>query len=246
MTEEDLQRAERNAEDLLLWQQWKASGGTPESLAPLMARFEPMLRSKMGPYLGKVRLIPDTAIEMEFRLQFVEALKTFDPEKGNLGTHVYRAVDRAKRFIANHQNVGRVSEARVYQIKTFQTALSELQDSLGREPTTKELSEDLGWSKAEVTRMQSELRNDLVSQFFEGGDAFAFAPSVTQETLALFKYELDDKERQVFAHVTGLGAPRIESTAELSKKLGIPDYTISKIKKGIARKLAPFMDDKVS
>ena len=232
-------RAKKTSE-LELWRAWKDGGMKSEDLKPLLKSFKPMIRSKVNVYKGKVKMIPDSAIESEFQLRFVDALRSYNPDKGSLGTYVYRYLDKAKRFIVENQNIGRIPENRIYKIKLFTNARDELSEELGRPPTTKELSGRLRWSLAETDRMESELRNDLVAQGFEE-DPYTFTPSKSEEVLRLFKYELTGNERAVYEHLTGLGRKKITSTGEIAKELGMPDYRVSRLKTAIHKKLKRYL-----
>ena len=232
----------KKGDELALWQAWKDNGQRPEDLRPLLASFTPMLRSKINVYKGRVKMIPDAAIEAEYQLQFVNALRSYDPSRGSLGTYVYRYLDKAKRFIVSNQNVGRIPENRVYKIKIFQTAKDTLSEDLGRDPTLKEVANHLGWAEAEVERMDSEMRSDLLTQGFEE-DPYAITPSKSEEVIRLFKYELEGTEREVYERLVGLGRPRMASTGDIAKAMKLPDYQVSRIKKNIQKKLQGYITE---
>lgn len=231
----------RQARDLALWKKWHDGGHRREDMEPLLKNFEPLIRLRMSPFLGRVRLVPDSVIEAEFKLQFVEALRVYDPEKSSLITHVFRYLDKAKRYIADKQNVGRIPENRIYKIKTYTNALNNLRDKLNGEPSIKQLSVELGWPEAEVKRMASESRADLSSHGFEE-DPFNVMPSKSEEVLRLFEYELEGDERAVYQHLTGYGKRHIVSTGEIAKVLGMPDYRVSRLKANIERKLRKYLE----
>ncbi len=233
-------RKKRQDRELALWKSWKDGGMQVDDLKPLLRSFRPMLRSKANVYKGRVKMIPDSAIESEFQLRFVDALRSYDPSKGSLSTYVYRYLDKAKRFIVENQNVGRIPENRVYKIKQFTTARDFLTDDLGRPPTTEEVAKRLGWKKSEAERMDSELRNDLMTQGFED-DPYTLSPSKSEEVLRLFKYELSGNERSVYEYLTGYGKPQTTSTGEIAKKLKMPDYRVSRIKDSIQKKLKHYL-----
>ena len=239
---EDQQKLkDKQAKELALWQAWVDGGKQPRDLQPLLRSFRPMIRSKTNVYKGRVKMIPDSAIEAEFQLRFVDALKSYDPSKGSLGTYVYRYLDKAKRFIVENQNIGRIPENRVYKIKQYTTAKDELGEELGREPSVKEVAEKLGWKMAEAERMDSELRSDFMTQGFED-DPFSLTPSKSEEVLRLFKYELTDNEREVYEYLTGYGKPHITSTGDIAKRMKMPDYQVSRLKAVIQKKLKRYLD----
>lgn len=236
------QRADKKARELEMWRKWKEGGQKKEDLAPLLESFTPMIKSKVNIYAKKVR-IPPSAIELAFQVEFVNALKSYNPDKGAaLGTYVYRHLDKGRRWIAENQNIGRIPENRIYKIREYNTAKEELMDSLGREPTIKELAKSLEWSEAEVDRMDSEQRTDLITQGFED-DPFALVPSRTEEVLRLFKYEVTGEQREVYEYLTGYGKPKLTSTGEIAKKMGIQDYQVSRIKSQIEKKLRRYLKE---
>jgi DNA-directed RNA polymerase specialized sigma subunit len=239
----DLTVQTKRQKELELWKQWKQSGEDPRYLQPLLRSFRPMIRSKSNVYKGRVKMIPDAAIEAEFNLVFVKALKNYDPSKGSLGTYVYRYLDKGNRFITNNQNIGRIPENRIYKIKPFTVARDELEEELGRPAKTEEIAQRLGWSIAETTRMETEVgAGDLTTQNFEE-DPSVVSTSREQEVLRLFKYELTGNERVVYEHLTGLGRPQIKSTGEIAKKLKMPDYQVSRLKKAIAKKMSRYINE---
>tara|TARA_B100000131_G_scaffold221323_1_gene212910 strand:+ start:86965 stop:87858 length:894 start_codon:yes stop_codon:yes gene_type:complete len=238
----ELQLDDKKAREIELWTAWKEGGQNPSDLEPLLRSFRPLLRSKMNVYKGKMKMIPDAAIEAEFQLRFVDALRSYNPEKGSLGTYIYRYLDKSKRFIVENQNIGRIPENRIYKIKAYTTAKDELSDDLGRVPSVPEIAERLGWSLAEANRMDAELRNDLMTQGFED-DPYSITPSKSEEVLRLFKYELSGDERDVYEHLTGFGKKQLTSTSEIAKQLKMPDYRVSRLKNSIQKKLKRYLHD---
>ena len=233
--------SDRRAREFEMWKKWKLGGMKPEDLSPLLRSFRPLIQSKINVYKGKVKMIPDSAIEAEFQLRFVEGLRKYDPTKGvALSTYLYRYLDKAKRFIVENQNVGRIPENRIYKIKQYTVARDELSDELGTVPSTKQVAQKLGWSVKETERMESELRNDLTSQGFEE-DPYALTPSKSEEVIRLFKYELSGDERTVYEYLTGQGKPQKTSTAEIAKLIKQPDYKVSRIKNSIQKKLKRYI-----
>lgn len=233
---------DRKQRELNLWLDWKNSGYSTDKLRPLLQSFMPLIRHRMNVYIGRVKMIPDSAIEIEFQLRAVDAFRTYDPSKGSLSTYVYRYLDKAKRFIAEHQNVGRIPENRIYNIRKYTSARDELADQLDREPTTKELASKLKWSEPEVARMEAEMRSDLTTQGFED-DPYALTPSKSEEVLRLFKFELEGDERKVYEYLTGYGAQQIFSTRDIAAKMGVPDYQVSRLKNSIQLKLRRYLED---
>lgn len=231
----------RKQRELALWGAWVQGGKRKEDLEPLLKSFEPLIHHMAGPYLKKLYLVPDASILAEFKLQLVEGLHTYDPSKGaSLGTHLQYAMRKAKRFIAEHQNMGRIPENRIYKIKKFEETRDALAEKLERDATDEELAKSLGWSTKEVRRMSEELRGDYTAQGFED-DPTSLIPSREAEVLKLFKYELEGDELAVYEHLTGYGREQITSTSELGKRLGLKDYQVSRIKDKIRSRISQYL-----
>lgn len=233
---------ERRAREIKLWRDWKDSGEHVDKLRPLLKSFIPLIRSRANVYLGKVKMIPDSAIEVEFQLRAVDAFRSYDPTRGgSLGTYLYKYLDKAKRFVAEHQNVGRIPENRIYSIRRFTTARDDLTEELGSEPTVKQIAKRLQWTEPEVERMESEIRSDLTTQGFED-DPYALQPSKSEEVLRLFKYELEGDERTVYEYLTGSGREFVSSTRDIAGRMKLPDYQVSRLKNVIQSKLREFLE----
>lgn len=230
----------RQAKELEMWRRWKEGGMQQKDLAPLLRSFRPMIRARVNMYAHKVR-IPPSAIDLNFQIEFVHALRSYDPSKGALGTYVYQYLNKGKRWIAEHQNVGRIPENRIYKITPYNNAVARLTEELGREPNEDEVADELGWNAKEVSRMAAEQRKDLVLQAFEE-DPSTIIPSKTEEVLKLFKYELSGEQKEVYEYLTGFGKPRLTSTSDIAKKLGIKDYQVSRIKSQIEKKLKRYIN----
>jgi DNA-directed RNA polymerase specialized sigma subunit len=232
-------RAALRAREHEMWRTWNEGGRKKEDLRPLLKSFAPLIKSKVYTYRGKLQQIPDSAIEMEFKLQFVNALKSYNPEKGTLSTYVYTYLDKAKRFIVETQNVARIPEPRAYKIRDYKRTIEELSEKLGRQPTDAEIAKKMKWRLAEVERMGLELRDDLITSGFVD-DPTSIVPTKDSETLKMFRYELVGKEREVYDYLTGQGKPMIQATGKLAKELGMRDYQISRIKASIEKKFRKY------
>lgn len=233
---DDLGETKKN--ELQLWHDWKKSGEDPNRLRPLINSFRPMIRMKANVWANHVDL-PPAAVHAEFNKQFVNALRTYNPNKGAaLGSWVTTNLRKAQRWVTTYQNPARIQEKRVYQVGRFQTAKSQLDEQLGREPTSFELSEHLGWSEPEVSRMNSELRRALPSSGFESGlDPTTIMPSRELEVFNLIRYDLTPEELTVYEYRTGYGGKPTLRPGEIARKLGKSPSYVSRIQNAISEKM---------
>jgi hypothetical protein len=233
--------SEIKAQDFELWQKWKAGGEQPEDLRPLLKNFRNMIRGKANFWASRADL-PPASVHAEFNLQFVNALKSYNPNKGAaLGTHVTNRLKKAQRWVSQNQDPIRAQEKRYYDMGRWDNTFATLSDQLGREPTTREMAENMGYSEAEAGRMEREKRKALYSSGFEGYDPTQIMPSAEGERLKLVRYELiDPTELSVFDYTVGTyGKPQLKPS-EIAKKLGISPSKVTRIRQKIAGKLEEY------
>ena len=222
--------------EIQLWQQWKDGGMQPQHLKPLMQSFKPLVAHRANIWAGKVRDVPASAIRAEFNNQFVQALQTYDPNRGTaLGTHITHTLKKAQRFVTTYQNPARIPENRIYRIQELKDATQRLDEEFGRPPTQLEIADHLKWSPRQVEFLQKEVRVSRPTGQFEH-DPMTFTPSRQQEVLRLLPYELTSEEKQVFEYLHGVGGkPRLEP-GQIAQRLNMSAPKVSRLKKTIAEK----------
>jgi DNA-directed RNA polymerase specialized sigma subunit len=232
--------SDKQKADFDLWKAWKEGGENPNEFRPLLHKFRGMIRKRANRWANQADL-PQATVFAEFNKQFLHAAKTYNPNKGaGLGTWVDNNLRKAQRWVATYQDPTRVQEQRYYKIGEFQGAVSHLDDVKGREPSTRELAEHLGWTEKEVGRMQSELRGSLFSSGFEY-DPTTILPSREAEVLRFVRYQLGNEELQVYDYTTGaFGKPQLKP-GEIAKKLKMSPSKVSRIRNKITGIIEDYM-----
>ena len=223
-----------------LWSDWHKSKD-PEKLDQLVESFQPLTNKYVGMYRSAP--IPDSALEAMSKHYLVEGLKTYDPKKGALNSHLNNYQKGLYRFVTQHQNVVRIPEHRSRKIGTYQRVKSSLEDQLGREPTGLELSEELDWDIREVERMEKELVKDLISE--KGEEEFGLQSYLTfddfgrnKEILEMLYYDLNPEEKLVYEYIYGVGGkPMKNSTREVARALRWSEDKVRRIRRNIASKM---------
>jgi RNA polymerase nonessential primary-like sigma factor len=236
--EDDLRSKQK--QEFQMWQTWKNGGQKKRDLRPLVRSFKPLVAHQANVYAGRVRDIPPAAIRAEFTNHFVQALDSYDPNRGAaLGTHIRHQLKKARRFVTTYQNVGRIPENRIYKIRELQDAESRLDDEFGRSPTQLELADAMKVSPKTVDYLQREIRRAVPTGQFES-DPSTFVPSEQKANLRLLRYDLNPDEQQVYEHLYGLGGkPRLGPGA-IARKLNMSAPKVSRIKRSIADKYAKY------
>jgi DNA-directed RNA polymerase specialized sigma subunit len=227
--------------DLELYNAWKEGGKKPNDLRPLLSNFKPLIRSRSNSWAKRADL-PPAFVQSEFTDQFINALNTYNPNKGTaLGTWVTTNLRKAQRGITKYQDPLRIQENRYYQLGAWDNTKASLEDQLNREPSTQEMAEAMGWSEAEANRMESEKRKTLYSSGFETGDPTTLMPSREAEVMRLIRYELTPEEQLVHDYTKGEnGKPQLRP-GEIAKKLKVSPSKVSRLRDSIAKKIERHM-----
>jgi DNA-directed RNA polymerase specialized sigma subunit len=231
---------QRQKREMEMWTQWQQGGQKKKQLRPLLKSLRGFVNHRANVFAGRVRDIPPAAIRAEFTNQAVQALQSFDPNRGTkLTTHIGHQLKKAQRFITTYQNPGRIPENRIYRIRELQDAETRLDEKLGRAPTQLELSDQLKWSPRQVDVLQREVRKALPTGRFEH-DPSSFVPSRQKEVMRLLPYELNNDERAVFEYIYGVGGKPKLGPGAIARKLGMSAPKVSRLKRSIAGKYAKY------
>lgn len=151
--------SEAKKKDIEAFAKWKETGDK-ESLGALMKQLHPVIYSQVERVAGT---LPKAAISAEAKKWTYKAIESYDPSKGaSLSTHVLNYLPKIRRLNYKFQNSARLPENLQLQYSNYQTAVSHLQESLGREPLDDEIAKHLNWSKPLVVRFRGSLYEDLV------------------------------------------------------------------------------------
>jgi len=217
-------------DDINAWQAWKSSGDR-QDLGNLFKRVEPIIQKEVSRWSSGPVARP--VLNLEAKKLSLNAFKTFDPSKARLNTHLTNNLKGLSRIVYTHTNPARMPEHQVLKMNSFLTVRNSLEEELGRDPTTVELSENLAWSPREVEVYQGQMRTGYsTSQPVPPG----FEKYDSDRAFIDFVYnDLADQDKLVFEYTTGYGGKRVLSAQELIKKTGMTQGQISHSKRRIRR-----------
>lgn len=217
-------------DDVDAWQAWKSSGDR-QDLGNLFKRVEPVIQKEVSRWASGPVARP--VLNLEAKKISLNAFRTFDPDKARLNTHLTNNLKGLSRIVYTHTNPARMPEHQVLKMNSFLTVRNSLEEELGRDPTTLEISENLAWSPREVESYQGQMRTGYstsqpVPAGFERYDA-------DKAFLDFVYYDLADQDKLVFEYTTGYGGKRVLSAQDLIKKTGMTQGQISHSKRRIRR-----------
>ena len=219
--------------DLALWEKWNRTK-SPQDLEALLKELDPLISSEVNRKAGTLNR---GTLNTQAKVLAVQAIKSYNPTYGTkLSTHVINQLQKLSRMNYANQNVFRVPERNLLQFQTFSVAKENLTDSLGREPTVEELSDDLGWSTKRVTQLRdcadgNELleSNDVPTQIFTS--------STHDPRLGYAYHSLSPRQQEIFRRTTGYEGTKRQSGKQIMKSLNITQgqlsYEKTKIKKAM-------------
>jgi hypothetical protein len=222
--------------DTELWREWKKSP-TDANMQNLLRQLNPLIQRSVNQWAGT---LARPLLELEAKTLAAEAIKSFDPKRGaKLGTHVTNRLQKLSRINYTYQNVARAPEYQALQFHTYNLAESALKDSLGRDPTFDELSDELGWSSSQLRNFQRGMRKEFV----ESGEVPPFfdTPSGEDGLIDFVYNDLSPLQKQIFEHTTGYGGAKTMNNPQLMRKLKLSQGQLSYRKKQLVDKIENVM-----
>lgn len=218
--------------ELELWHAWNTGGRKPELLKPLYESYKPAFQRELRKWKGVE--IPASAIQAEIRRHFVNAVKTYDPKKAQLNTHVNFHFKKVSRFIKTYQNYGKMSEGQISKIREFKQGVEHLTNLHGYTPDTRTIADHLKWPHKTVVQLHKELsRRDLpVSGFPHEHDPIEMLKPRELEAVRLLQFDsrLSTEERTVYEHTFGLNGKSQLQPGQIAKATGMHLSKVSRIR----------------
>jgi hypothetical protein len=216
---------------------WKKDP-TPDANAAILKTLDPVIEGAMRVHVGQ----PNPLLKSRASLMTLDALKTYDPARGRLQTHLYNQLLGLKRVNRKQTSILAVPERIALERQQLEEAASSLRAELGREPVDAELADRTGFSMARMGRVRSyrpavsegAIEASAPAGFSGGVRPAAPPPSIWPE---IVYDELDAYHRKVMEYGLGLHGRRPISNAEIAVRLGRSPGAISQAKLRIQKLL---------
>src|ERR1044071_10057459 len=145
-------RSSRDQKHLDLWQGWK-NNPTPQNLQPLLKELAPTFGAAAQKY--KAPNVNDAAFHAAVQKEAIKSLENYDPNRGaSIVTHVTNGLKKVQRFNTRAQNNAYIPEEKSKYIGKIDSAIDEVRDEFGREPTHNEIGGVVGISGRRVKEIQ--------------------------------------------------------------------------------------------
>lgn len=210
------------------------SDPNPRTSGELLRAVNPVIDKAVHSYGGASKGSP--TLRSRARRLALDAMTTYDPNKGKLQTHLLSQLRRLQRVGAKEQQIISVPEKVVLDRRNLVETENELRDSLGRDPSDQEIADATGLSLRRLAHIR-KANVPVAEGQTEGGDdpsqAFAPAsrvPGVDRGAAAWTEFvyaDLGPKDRAIMDYTLGLhGTPRL-SAGEIAKRLGLSPGAVS-------------------
>lgn len=228
------------AKDIRLWNKYKDTGDVVYK-QQLLKQFAPLIHSQVKKWDG---VVPRGVLNNEAKLLASKAIDSYSPNKGAaLSTHIANNLAPISRIIYTYQNTARLPENLTLKMQSFNGAQEHLVSSLGRDPTTDELKDELGWAASDINRIKNYNRKDLIESVGNVSGDFYNSDAMEQDSeLAAIYYSLTPDEKPLFEDTTGYNTNIKLSTAQLLKKYNMSQAQLSYKKNLLTQKIDRIRD----
>jgi len=172
----------------------------------------------------------------------LQGLRSYNPQQGQVRTHLYNQLLGLKRINRQQTNILKVPERISLDRYYLEQASKEMESELGREPSDKELSDRVNLSLDRIARVrqykpavaEGTLEN-ISSQIFGGTET----PGQTKLPIwhQIVYEDLPPVDQRIMEYGLGLHGRRALSNEEIAKKLKVTPGYISQRKARIQKML---------
>jgi DNA-directed RNA polymerase specialized sigma subunit len=167
----------------------------------------------------------------------LQAIKTYDPSKARLGTHIVNSLQGLKRISRKQTNILSIPERVSIDQANIANVHTNLSDTLGREPTLDEVADSSGLSKKRLAYIKKFSSGTASGTFLNtvGPEMEGFMPAVEQEDdggnwIEFVYSDMDDVNKKIMEWTLGLHGSPTYSNIEISRRLRITPGAVSQRK----------------
>ena len=220
----------------VVYDKWK-SKPSPETRAAMTTALMPVIKRM----ISSAGADPENPVMLaKGRMIAMQSLQGYDPLKAKLNNYMYSHLLGLNRAIGTANNIIQIPEAAVLDKKKITYAENELQDKLGRFPSTTEVADYTGLSIKRIEKLRSADVPIAASQLkSETGEIFNPAAKILgdtrrQDAWAEYVYDsLDDRKRAIMERLYGMHGLKQQTPSEIAKALKISTAAISQQRKKI-------------
>lgn len=215
-----------------LWHDWNASGRPRAKLSPILKAYQPYIGREVDRWSGSG--LSPLLLRSEASRLAIGAIKTYDPSRAQLQTHLVTALKGLDRFVNTYRDDVRLPLEKAQLAGKVYQARQELESELGREATASEIATRAGVGQTSLGHLK-RYQASLYSVLGEAGAGQPVRGDIDHQQLAadfLFQ-SLSPQQQLVFGYSTGYGGkPQLGNNA-IAGKLGVSATRVSGLRREI-------------
>lgn len=206
---------------------------SPETMGPLLKAVDPVLKTAARSFTGPSA--KNTNIHAQAKQLAAEAFSTYDPQKGPLKAHLMSRLQRLRRVAAQQRQIIRLPEQVAVNQMQISSATAELEDKLGRPPSSRELADYTGLSMKRLAYVQGSgrpLAESTISRMDDEGrggyDPSVRSLAIEQDPWQEFIYDDVDATNQfIMERALGMHGHKPTSPTKIAQMLKISPAAVS-------------------
>jgi len=223
------------------YEAWKTDP-TPATRGALLSAVNPVIDTAVSTYAPK----GGPNAKSRARLMALRAFESFDPNRGNLKTHLLSQLRGLQRAQGQAQQIISIPERVVLDRQHLVEEEDLLRDRLGRDPSDAEIANATGLSLKRINYIrQAQPGVNTGALVDDTGAPYAPAsqvpgvdmPGIVWEELVY--HDLSPVDQAIMDYTLGLHGTQPLPTAEIAKRLGITPSAVSQRK----AKIQAFLDE---
>ena len=182
-------------------------------------------------------------LRLQGKILAMKAMDHYDPEQSSMETYLTHQLMPLRRKARQQMNVLGIPDRLLMASQQLESAETELQDELGRLPTTTELSDKLHISAKQIERIRRMTHARNTGSFLTPDDEGEVGGSqeVTRNLPAEYRHQYvlsalrnDPKSALIYEHDHGLHGRQRLPVTELAGRLGVSPGAVSQRRNRIA------------
>lgn len=171
----------------------------------------------------------NTEYNTKAKVLALEAVKTYDPSKSKLETHVYNNLKRLQRISADRGNIIHIPEQTALEKRQLDKLIRDYSIDNGVEPSYQWLSDQTGMPIKKISRLMNVKGQTSTSMATgESGDSLEAVPRTAIQLYEDTLYqELDEKDKKIYEWLTGYNGSPILDRATVASRLKMSTPALS-------------------
>lgn len=218
-----------------VYPQWQKTP-TPEMNTKILGTIQPIIDTAVSSYVGAGA---SPIMKNRAKLLALNALQSYDPNKGTVKTHLLSQMQRLRRLAAKEQNIVSIPEQVGLDFQRLSDIENELRDNLSRDPTDDEIADASGLSVRRIKKIRSfhqpiaegmTAARSSMSEDAANTDIASTLPNYNKSTDAWLEFvygDLAPTDKLIMDMTLGRNGRRRASTQEIARRLNITPGAVS-------------------